>query len=219
MPSTPSARNGDDGDSTEFVELELSPQLSQLYGISEGHDTQLKEGEFYVLRCHHSGYKSTVVQRENNILTLEEAQRHAKLSEQAMLDEMTQWHTLGAFQRMDPRLASNVIDARWVLKWKVVNGKRIIQARLVVRGFKDLQASSLSTFAGTTYRWGAAHSQQRCGAEAVGIVHCRCQPSIPSWLDLCRSCEAQGRGPSQRSILHAARQQQHPPAAPWLLGL
>jgi hypothetical protein len=55
---------------------------------------------------------------------------------------------------MDRRLASNVRDARWVLKWKIVNGKRIIQARLVVRGFKDLQASSLSTFAGTTSRWG-----------------------------------------------------------------
>ena len=47
-----------------------------------------------------------------------------------------------------------MIDARWVLKWKEVNGKRIIQARLLVRGFKDLQAAQLSTFAGTTTRWG-----------------------------------------------------------------
>ena len=35
-----------------------------------------------------------------------------------------------------------------------VNGKRIIQSRSVVRGFKDLQAAQLSTFAGTTTRWG-----------------------------------------------------------------
>ena len=62
---------------------------------------QLKEGEFYVVRLYRSGYKATVVERENNILTLEEAQRHSKLAEQAMLDEMTRWHTLGAFQRMD----------------------------------------------------------------------------------------------------------------------
>ena len=33
-------------------------------------------------------------------------------------------------------------------------GERIITARLVVRGFKDLQAAQLSTFAGTTTRWG-----------------------------------------------------------------
>ena len=41
--------------------------------------------------------------------------------------------------------AGNVIDARWVLKWKVVNGERVAQARLVVREFKDLQAAQLST--------------------------------------------------------------------------
>ena len=71
-----------------------------------------------------------------------------------MLDVLTRWLNLGAFERMPKQHATNVIDARWVLKWKEVNGKRIIQARLVVRGFKDLQAAQLSTFAGTTTRWG-----------------------------------------------------------------
>ena len=71
-----------------------------------------------------------------------------------MYDEIMRWHTLGAFKRMPRKLATNVIDARWVLKWKQVAGKKIIQARLVVRGFKDLQAAQLSTFAGTTSRWG-----------------------------------------------------------------
>ena len=33
-------------------------------------------------------------------------------------------------------------------------GKGTMQARLVVRGFKDTQAEQLSTFAGTTSRWG-----------------------------------------------------------------
>ena len=32
--------------------------------------------------------------------------------------------------------------------------KRIIHVRLVVKGFKDLQAAQLTTFAGTTTRWG-----------------------------------------------------------------
>ena len=64
------------------------------------------------------------------------------------------WLNLGAFARMLRRDANNVIDARWVLKWKKVDDKWTINARLVVRGFKDLQASQLSTFVGTTSRWG-----------------------------------------------------------------
>ena len=71
-----------------------------------------------------------------------------------MLEELTRWHQLQAFERMPKKLATNLIDARWVLKWKEVNGKRTIQARLVARGFKDTQAEQLSTFARTTSRWG-----------------------------------------------------------------
>ena len=36
----------------------------------------------------------------------------------------------------------------------MVDGKKTIQARLVVRGFKDLQAGQLATSSGTTTRWG-----------------------------------------------------------------
>ena len=71
-----------------------------------------------------------------------------------MLDELTRWFNLGAFERCPRKQATNVIDARWVLKCKELKGKGIIQARLVVCGFKDLQAAQLSTFARTTTRWG-----------------------------------------------------------------
>ena len=101
-----------------------------------------------------SGVKRTVVERANNILTRDEALQHEKQCNQAMLDELKRWLNLGAFERSPKKYASNVIDARCVLKWKTVNGERIISARLVVRGFKDLQAAQLSTFAGTTTRWG-----------------------------------------------------------------
>ena len=43
-----------------------------------------------------------------------------------MLDELTRWKNLGAFERTAKQHAANVIDARGVLKWKEVNGKRII---------------------------------------------------------------------------------------------
>ncbi len=115
---------------------------------------KLKMDEFYVVRIYMNGQKQTAVDREQNILNSEEAQQHEKACTQSMYDEIMRWHTLGAFKRMPRKLATNVIDARWVLKWKLVAGQWIIQARLVVRGIKDLQAAQLPTFAGTTSRWG-----------------------------------------------------------------
>ena len=58
-----------------------------------------------------------------------------------MLEELQRWLNLGAFERVNKKHASNVIDARWVLKWKIVNDKRIIQARRG-SGFQRLAGSS-----------------------------------------------------------------------------
>ena len=87
-------------------------------------------------------------------MDLEEAKKYPKEVQQAMLEELLRWCNLGAFERMPKHRASNILDARWVLQLKKVNEKWCIKARLVVRGFKDLQATQLATFAGTTSRWG-----------------------------------------------------------------
>ena len=97
--------------------------------------------------------KRTVVQREANLLDAEEARKYPNEVRRAMLEEFQRWLNLGAFERMPKEDASNLIDARWVLKWKKIDDKYVIQAQLVVRCFEDLQASQLSTFAGTTSRW------------------------------------------------------------------
>eukprot|EP00974_Lingulodinium_polyedra_P129602 11210679-Lingulodinium_polyedra.AAC.1 len=89
-----------------------------------------------------------------NVLTLAEARANEPQVRQAMLDELTRWYELGAFQRYPRKLAKNVIDSRWVLKWKQIEGTRQIRARLTVRGFRDMQAAALHTHAGTTSRWG-----------------------------------------------------------------
>ena len=144
------------GDSSHAGPLEIhrSREMSKLYVSDEltlpavGHDGH------YVVQLYPSGVKRTVVERANNILSIDEARANEAAVHRAMLEELARWHQLQAFERMPKKLATNLIDARWVLKWKEVNGKRTIQARLVVRGFKDTQAEQLSTFAGTTSRWG-----------------------------------------------------------------
>ena len=45
-----------------------------------------------------------------------------------------------------------MLTSKWVLKWKDVQGKRTIKARLTVQGFKDRQ--NVDNYAGTTSRWG-----------------------------------------------------------------
>ena len=138
----------------EPVEVQLTHQMSLLLVPTDGETLPPlnHEDEYYVVRVYPSGMKRTVVERKDNILSRDEALQHEKACNQAMLDELKRWLNLGAFARSPKKYASNVIDARWVLKWKTGNGERIISARLVVRGFKDLQAAQLSTIADTTTR-------------------------------------------------------------------
>ena len=137
------------------LEVELSRPMGLLLVPSDGEQLPaLGHNEQHVVQVFPTGVKKTVVERAQNILTREEALQHEAECNRAMLEELQRWLNLGAFERVLKKHASNVIDARWVLKWKIVNDRRIIQARLVVRGFKDLQAAQLSTYAGTTTRWG-----------------------------------------------------------------
>ena len=61
---------------------------------------------------------------------------------------------MGAWRRMKRSDAPNILDSRWVLKWKLKDGKRIIQARLTARGYKDRQGCDIETYSATTTRWG-----------------------------------------------------------------
>ena len=62
-----------------------------------------------------------------------------------MIEELSRWQSLGAFERFPRAQADNLIDARWVLKWKIIDGIRTIKAKLTVRGFRDLQAGQVTT--------------------------------------------------------------------------
>ncbi len=212
-----------------YVEVELSPEMSKLY-VPEKHSVaapsnpmageirlgvvarqplcggttaigrELKKDEFYVVRIFMSGQKQTVVEREQNILSSQEAQKHEKACTQAMNDEIMRWHTLGAFKRMPRKLATHVIDARWVLKWKLVAGKRIIQSRLVVRGFKDLQAAQLLHLCRHYVQVGTKDCQLCGSPKRVAALHSGRVPSLLERTYVQISCPNQGPGASQHPI-------------------
>ena len=82
------------------------------------------------------------------------------------------WIQHNCFQRKWRNLARNILDVRWVAKWKFVkaasaskgyaidttraitpDGKvRVIRMRMTLRGFKDWDALMLETYSGTATR-------------------------------------------------------------------
>eukprot|EP00971_Amphidinium_carterae_P307282 6106519-Amphidinium_carterae.1 len=62
---------------------------------------------------------------------------HATALHTARLGELTKLFELGCFKRMSKGESTNVVDVRWVYRWKRIEEKRQIKARITLRGFKD----------------------------------------------------------------------------------
>ena len=118
-------------------------------------DRALQPGETVVLKVM-STHKTAVIQRETDLLTPQELRQHEDLVDAAILEELTTWHGHGCFVRQWKKDAYNVMDSRFVAKWKILNehGKkqRIIRMRMALRGFKDLEADRVANFSATTSR-------------------------------------------------------------------
>ena len=89
-----------------------------------------------------------------SILTPQEVKLHQKAVEESQMKELLSWHNLGSWELVPRATAFNIIDSRWVLKWKLISGVKPVKSRLCVRGFKDRQADSILTAASTASRWG-----------------------------------------------------------------
>ena len=119
----------------------------------------LAANQVVVQQIFSSGARKTVVETDTDILTPDELHKHKEAVVAAILAELKTWQHYGCFSRKARRNAKNIIDVRWVIKWKYVRDehgqdKRVIRARLTVRGFKDADAAHLASYSGTTSRWG-----------------------------------------------------------------
>ena len=148
-----SARYGSmDGD--RGIELGIGHNLRHWVYPDGGNRVKCRQNEVYVVQYHNVGTPEVVVEREMNVLTLQEARSEEPKVRQAIRDELKRWIDLGGVERMDKSKATNVLDSRWVLKWKIIDGVREIKARLTARGYKDMQANDVNTYAGTATRYG-----------------------------------------------------------------
>ena len=141
------------------------------------------EGEIVTVKMYHTQHKGKAqrivnVERDDDLLTPAELKEHADEVNAAMKKELSTWATHGCFSRRSRNGARNVIDCRWVIKWKwdeetltvaaaasgqVAKRRRVIRARLTVRGFKDVDKGQVATYAGTSQRF----SQRVIVSEAV----------------------------------------------------
>ena len=119
----------------------------------EGLDRQPTESEVVEIRCYESHSRKAVIDRSDDLLTADEMRANADACLDAMFRELKTWHDLKCFSRKPRSKAACTIDTRWVFKWKYVDGKRTIRARLTLRGFKEFGVDNQSNFAATATKW------------------------------------------------------------------
>ena len=119
----------------------------------EGLSRQPTKDEVVEIRCYESHSRKAVIDRSDDLLTAEEMRANADACLDAMFRELKTWHDLKCFSRKPRSAAACTIDTRWVFKWKYVDGKRTIRARLTLRGFKEFGADNQSNFAATATKW------------------------------------------------------------------
>jgi hypothetical protein len=121
------------------------------------HCPEPQPGEIAILRTFATGIKQAVIERDTDTLTSTEMRLHAGDIAAADLKELQTWQHYKCMDRVPRHTCSNIIDCKWVRKWKVEEQsdgttRRYIRSRLTVRGFKDRDADNLDTFAATSTR-------------------------------------------------------------------
>ena len=142
-----------DLDGNPCVELWFSRDMAKCF-IDDSH---FSHGDVAVLQVLLAGTKQAVVKRETDLLTPDELRAHAKEVAAAILEELTIWVKYSCFERRPKKGARNVMDSRYVAKWKMIKGPSgtlicIIRMRMALRGFKDIDAASLLTYSATAAR-------------------------------------------------------------------
>ena len=151
-------------DEQVLCELAISPPMCNTVPDAPN----VAEDEVLVLQTSaKSASRRIVVHRDDDLLTPEQVNEHWDEVQKARLKELTSWNDLKCFSRKLRRDAYNIIDTRWVIKFKWVHNDgewvRIIRARLTVRGFKDSGKQDVDRYAGTSSR----SSQKVVVSEAV----------------------------------------------------
>ncbi len=91
------------------------------------------------------------IEKSFDALSAKDVEQNWPAVQKAMRKELAAFDTLKTFRRIPKSASKNHCTSRWVLRWKQVDGERIVKARLTIRGFQDV-AHELTTYAATASR-------------------------------------------------------------------
>ena len=154
-----------DTDSNPYVEILFPEHTAKLIL-----DEEPPLGTCARLCVYPAGIKKAIISTDTDLLTNDDYHKYAKEVAASIKEELTIWIEHRCFSRRSRKGARNILDVKWVGKWKKVKSKldptvmvRIIRMRLTLRGFKDMDANEIPTYAGTSSRL----SQKLLVSEAV----------------------------------------------------
>eukprot|EP00971_Amphidinium_carterae_P005715 113295-Amphidinium_carterae.1 len=113
------------------------------------------ESEYLEVSMHDSAYpaktwqpqQQQVIKKEMDALTAAEQVQHGAELEKARASELGKLFDLKCFERKPKSSAGNLVDTRWIYRWKKIDSKKQIKARITLRGFMD--KADTASFAGT----------------------------------------------------------------------
>ena len=138
-------------ESSDDIEIEVSPEMSRFF--EDAPPVAADEVLVFVIKKGGKGKVKRMVQKNLDNLTAQDVRDNWSLVEAAIRKEIKSFVDLETFEPIKRFLAENVCSSRWVHKFKLVDGTRIVKSRLTIRGFEDL-ATEVNTFASTASRWG-----------------------------------------------------------------
>ena len=107
-----------------------------MQGFFVGHEN-MQDDEVLVMaaKSKHKKHKSaadpssSMVEKNYDALSPSDIEKHWDKDRTAMRKELSAFAALNTFKRMTKSLAKNNCTSRWVLRWKDVDGERVVKAR------------------------------------------------------------------------------------------
>ena len=136
-------------DNVPFVEMYVSHEISNWFAETE---TECTKESFQVQIFASEEIKRTVIRRETDIVTPEEMTQYKDMIDAATVAEYRTLEKYKCFKRIPKSEAEVLIDARFVAKWKFVDGVRGIRMRMALRGFREPHGPEEQNYSGTAHR-------------------------------------------------------------------